>query len=986
MNKLERLFAPLALALMSLVLVLGGISLGARASHAAALQQTTVHAQLNGPVERVSGAVQASVVPSISNIVGATYDEARGEVVIFGVADPDLPGLDYAYIRENLAIALRAYYDSAGPDVPGVSIEGTEDPLDVVYFGGVTDTHFGQVSFESDRLLKIYNLGVDNLTGITVTSNVTGYMSYPDRMQSLTETVADPILVRYFFTPTLLIEQITTPHTIIFSQTETFIDWAYLSVATSTATTEAAQGFVDNFNQYYLDYAAERWATYGDTTLYEMAQLSKLTAIAQWAHGQGLELKLPGMNDPWLSHYPISYAPTVTQTPGITVTWVQTISGDPYELSLRSGVYAVGMIRWILDTLEAHLMAQDVHAAIEECPAPMSCIVRPVQIRPFGAPFVETEGPLVAYVTSLADDALVNGDFEAGPGSAPWSQDSFFEMITPDSPHNGDHAALFPVYHNAQVALSQAFYIPGDATLARLTYWRAAATAETTHPHDFFASFLADADGARLATFEELDDGDADGYWRQVSFDVISYTGQAVQLWFTATTDGSDITNFVVDDISLDYLDLTPPTITTVVAPDVVALADAVEFHIAFHERMNTAVMPVVTVNLQESQMSYTLTAKTGVGYTNGFLDSDPSHWYGMYTFTSQVEEGAFGLDVSVGQDLAGNVMSTAKDVHTFTFDATLPQVQTVFPAGEASEVPVDASIVIAFSEPISTGTFNYLVSPDPGGWAVNWNDSTDVVTLTHGTFATGTLYAVTVTEAEDLAGNPLSDTPVAWSFTTVAPDTVAPEIRGTSPANGASGVAVDANVVLTFSEPISISTFSYLVSPDPGDWTASWNDANNVVTLTHNAFSVGTLHTVTVTEAEDLAGNPLDDAPVTWSFTTAAAPDTIAPEIQSTSPANEASGVAADTNVVITFSEPISIGTFSYFVSPDPGGWAAGWNDANDVVALTHNAFAPGTSYTITVTEAEDLAGNPLSDAPVTWSFTTLYKVYLPVTLKHSG
>ena len=683
MNKrLERLLAPLVLAIVWLTLIFGALSLLAGPSHAAASLLTERKAGTAGV------AAQESDVPPISNIIGATYDDVRGEVIVFGVADPDLPALDFSYIRENLAIGLRAFYDSSGTEIPGVTIEGTEDPLDVIYFGGVTNTHFGQVTFESDRLLKIYTMGVDNLTGITVTSEVTGYMSFPDRMQLLTETVEDPIVIRYFFTPTLLIEPIVTPHTIIFSQTQGFVDWAYMSGATSAATAEAAQGFVDNFNQYYLDYAAERWAVYSDTTLYEMAQLSKLTAIARWAYDQELELTLPGFNDPWLNRYPVAYAATVTQTPAVTVTWVQTISGVPYELGLQGGVYAIGDIQWIPPTAEGQLLSDDVQEAVE-IPQPPEMVyhVRPNHVHPLGDPF-ETRGPLAAYVVPLADNALVNGNFEDGPGSAPWGQDSYFEMIRSSSPHNGTYAAQFPVYSNARVALSQTLYIPADATMARLTYWRAAATDETTHPHDFFASFLNGADGTRLTTFETLDDGDADAFWHEVSFDVISYTGQTVRLWFTATTDAVNTTNFFVDDVSLDYLDLTPPTVEAVTAPDEVTGTCAVDFTLAFHERMDIAVAPIVMISPQGSQETYTLTARTGAGYTNGYLNSDPTRWAGTYAFTLQMQDGTYALDVSTAQDLAENVMYPAENIHTFTFDPTADSHKVYMPLALRSVGP----------------------------------------------------------------------------------------------------------------------------------------------------------------------------------------------------------------------------------------------------------------------------------------------------------
>jgi hypothetical protein len=60
---------------------------------------------------------------------------------------------------------------------------------------------------------------------------------------------------------------------------------------------------------------------------------------------------------------------------------------------------------------------------------------------------------------------------------------------------------------------------------------------------------------------------------------------------------------------------------------------------------------------------------------------------------------------------------------------------------------------------------------------------------------------------------------------------------------------------------------------------------------------------------------------------------------------------VAIDAAVVITFSEPIAAGTFA---------------------------------YTITITAADDLAGNPLAGAPYAWSLSTSrHRVYLPLVAR---
>jgi hypothetical protein len=110
---------------------------------------------------------------------------------------------------------------------------------------------------------------------------------------------------------------------------------------------------------------------------------------------------------------------------------------------------------------------------------------------------------------------------------------------------------------------------------------------------------------------------------------------------------------------------------------------------------------------------------------------------------------------------------------------------------------------------------------------------------------------------------------------------------------------------------------------------------------------------------------------------------DATAPQVVDKSPANGDNNVVAGASAVITFSEPISTSTFNYMVTPNKGGWSANWDGGQQVVTLLHAPFASGTVYTVTVLQAQDLAGNPLAGAPVAWSFRTRYQVFLPTVLK---
>ena len=149
--------------------------------------------------------------------------------------------------------------------------------------------------------------------------------------------------------------------------------------------------------------------------------------------------------------------------------------------------------------------------------------------------------------------------------------------------------------------------------------------------------------------------------------------------------------------------------------------------------------------------------------------------------------------------------------------------------------------------------------------------------------------------------------------------------------------------------------------------------------------FAAGTTYNVTVIAAKDLAGNSLRDAPVRWSFSTAGS-DITSPQVQSTFPRQGMTGVELDASIVVTFSEAIDVSTLAVFLSPDPGGRTTNWDNTNQVVTLKYNHFAPGTAYMVSISQAQDLAGNSLADAPVTWSFSTLTRVYLPVVMRSLG
>lgn len=119
----------------------------------------------------------------------------------------------------------------------------------------------------------------------------------------------------------------------------------------------------------------------------------------------------------------------------------------------------------------------------------------------------------------------------------------------------------------------------------------------------------------------------------------------------------------------------------------------------------------------------------------------------------------------SRAQDGVGWVETPGPGI-TLTVDSLPPQWVGISPISASLQVPLSATLVITFSEPLITGTLVFAVSPDPGGWQAAWNAPGTCVRLSHAPFAAGQVYRVEVLQARDRAFNALP--PFSWQFQTV--------------------------------------------------------------------------------------------------------------------------------------------------------------------------------------------------------------------------
>ncbi|WP_242044579.1 DUF4082 domain-containing protein [Anabaena azotica] len=227
-----------------------------------------------------------------------------------------------------------------------------------------------------------------------------------------------------------------------------------------------------------------------------------------------------------------------------------------------------------------------------------------------------------------------------------------------------------------------------------------------------------------------------------------------------------------------------------------------------------------------------------------------------------------------------------------------------------------------------------------------------------------------------------------------LGPDTTAPTVTATTPANNATGVSTNSSITVAFSEAIDAATingntFELRNANDNTLVTASitYNSSNNTAALKPNTALVGnTTYIATVKggttdpKVKDTAGNALA-ANFSWLFTTGV-PDTTPPTVTATSPMSNATEVSVGNSVMATFSEaidPATINSNTFELRNSNNSLITAtvtYNAGNNTATLTPSSFlAASTTYTATIkggaTGVKDSAGNALV-SNYTWTFTT--------------
>lgn len=197
--------------------------------------------------------------------------------------------------------------------------------------------------------------------------------------------------------------------------------------------------------------------------------------------------------------------------------------------------------------------------------------------------------------------------------------------------------------------------------------------------------------------------------------------------------------------------------------------------------------------------------------------------------------------------------------------DTTPPTITAAAPGHGSTNVATSSQFQFTFSEPMNVGTVQVSIAPTVALSTGVWTSNNTQLTLQPlAALAQNTTYTLTV-DGKDVAGNLLTNRK-QFSFETTGPepDTTPPTILAISPSYGAIGVAKDATLTVTFSEPMDRATAqtAFAISGfNAGVFT--WNEEGTVMTFNPDTdFPYGTTvewHVSAV--AKDLTGNTLESA-----------------------------------------------------------------------------------------------------------------------------
>ena len=386
----------------------------------------------------------------------------------------------------------------------------------------------------------------------------------------------------------------------------------------------------------------------------------------------------------------------------------------------------------------------------------------------------------------------------------------------------------------------------------------------------------------------------------------------------------------------------------------------------------------------------------TGVQVTNNFFGHDYNYglldangtvlWQNNYWMDTNLLVSSGGSTLSSGDTTAPTIsnvvaspsMATLTTGNTVTLRVNFNETVTVSSGGQPTLTLNNGGTANYVSGSGSTAlTFSYVV-------AAGQNTADLEVTGLNLNGATIRDAAGNIAVLSDEVINPAGT--LAIDTTPPPPvDTTAPLLTSVSPTDNSTNVARDSNLVLTFSEPVVRGSRNIVIHNSSDGTTTNIPVTDSQVTFSGNKVTIDPSNdlaaesnyyvTVEPGAIRDVAGNDYAGISNRWSFNfTTDAPvdppppvDTTAPLLTSVLPTDNSTNVARDSNLVLTFSEPVVPGSGNIVIRNSNGTIAQSIPvsqvsfSGNQVTINPSTDLAAGSGYYVNIASGviHDVAGN---------------------------
>ena len=339
-------------------------------------------------------------------------------------------------------------------------------------------------------------------------------------------------------------------------------------------------------------------------------------------------------------------------------------------------------------------------------------------------------------------------------------------------------------------------------------------------------------------------------------------------------------------------------------------------------------------VNFNQPLHSWTIKSGTNRGLLHNFLNGaikynkdlsclDTSVW------TSTKAAKNFGLKTKL---VSAQYPNWGRSVPSSC--TTAPTLSSSTPADDATNVSSTANIVLTFSENVDVESGNITIKKTSDDSTFETIDVTSNKVTGTGTntieinpantFASSTEYYVLIdaTAFDDSLGNSYAGISSTTALSFTSQDTGNPYLTSTVPAHQATAIAVDANIVLNFSESVDAESGNIVIKKHSDDSIVETIDVTggqvsgsgtNQITINPSAdFDELTKYYIEIaaTAFDDAGGNSfvgIDNSSNKLRFTSE---DATNPTLSTSSPTDGATNVNTLSSLVLTFDEDIDAET----------------------------------------------------------------------------